>query len=116
MTALSDNDTIPELLRCFIARGGSVFRGDEDDWQVNIDTPLPRYLEGVLPRHALIVANNGCGDLLFLMSTDAPGPESGPFANRVFVYWHEGPSIEPFADDLRHLTARPKTLIESDAS
>jgi hypothetical protein len=99
MTVLSDNDTIPEPLRGFIARGGSVFRGDEDDWEVSIETPVPRYLEGVLPRHALIIANNGCGDLLFL-----EGTESKYFGDRVFVYWHEGATIEPFADHLRDLT------------
>jgi hypothetical protein len=104
VTKVSATDKIPEPLRRFIAEGGSTFRCDDGDWEVNIEFPPHAILQRELPPNSLIIANNGCGDYLFLTSQDASDSEAGSFGNRVFVFWHEGAEIEQFSDDIRMLT------------
>lgn len=109
-------ERIPEPLRRFMAEGGSTFRCDDGDWDVNIEFPPPAFLQGELPPHSLIIANNGCGDYLFLTSQDASESEPGSFGSQVFVYWHEGAEIEQFNDDLRMLTDLPDALPSNHAT
>ncbi len=107
MTEMSANEIIPEPLRCFLAEGGTTFRCDDGDWEVNIEFPPPAFLLGELPRSSVVIANNGCGDYLFLTEPEPSDSEPGSFGNQVFVYWHEGGQIEQFAEDLRTLTHPP---------
>ncbi len=115
MTVTSATERIPEPLHRFIAQGGAVFRCDDGDWEVGIEFPPPAFLQRALSPDSLIIANNGCGDYLFLKSRVAPNSEPGSFENRVFVYRHEGAEIEQFSDDLEMLT-HPPASIPSDHS
>ena len=116
MTDISAIERIPEPLRRFLEEGGSAFRCDDGDWEVNIEFPPPAFLRDELPENSLIVANNGCGDYLFLTGQDTCGSEPVSFRNQVFVYWHEGTEIEEFCDDLRMLTHRPDPVPSNHAT
>lgn len=98
---------IPEPLRRFIAEGGSTFRCDDGDWEVSIELPVPIFLQNRLPRNSVIIANNGCGDYLFLTSQNVSTSEPDSLEDRVLVYWHETGEIDQFSPDVRMLTDPP---------
>ena len=94
---------LPEALRKFLSGTKRVIQADDGDWMVSVKEP-PAYLVKWVPQGALLIANNGCGDHLFLVpGTSAPAS----FAPKVQVYWHEGPHIEVFAEDVAALIAPP---------
>ncbi len=99
---------IPETLRRFIERGGTVFRCDDGDRHVEIEHPPPAYMRKYLPPDVMLIAHNGCGDNLFLTRREADHEPAGSFGGRVYVYWHEGPEIETFSEDLSLLTDPPR--------
>ena len=71
-------------------------------WRLDIERQPPRGMAPYLPEGALIFANDGTGNFLFL-APDSPG---------VQVYWHEGPQIEEYCasfDDLLPNVSRPPT-------
>jgi hypothetical protein len=94
----------PEALRRFIERGDTLFRCDDGDWDVEIEHPPPAHMQKYLPPDAVLIAQNGCGDNLFLTRQEADGATPGSFGDRVYVYRHEGPEIETFSEDLSLLT------------
>jgi hypothetical protein len=94
---------LPPKLQSFIDNGGVTFHCDDGDWDLNV---LPREksdFKKELPKGAVMIAENGSGDCLFLK----PDPK-GTLGNRVFVYWHEEERSETFAPDVG-------ALIESSA-
>jgi hypothetical protein len=107
VSTMSPTDRIPEPLRRFLAEGGAVFRCDDGDWDVRIELETPGFLQRALPPNALIIANNGCGDYLFVMSRDEPDSKAESSRNPVFVYWHDEAAIREFKDDLCLLTNPP---------
>jgi hypothetical protein len=113
VTEASARDRIPEPLRSFLAGGSSTFRCEDVDWDVQVEDPAPAFLQDRLPPNALIIANNGCGDYLFLKSGEESSAETIRAMTPVFVYRHEGPEIEEFADDLLTLTNPPPPTASS---
>jgi hypothetical protein len=108
MSTESFNNRIPEPLRRFLAEGGATFRCDDGDWEVKIEPEMSDFLRKALPQDSLIIANNGCGDFLFVASSDSSDSEVGSSRNPVFVYWHDEAQISEFTDDLRLLTNPPE--------
>jgi hypothetical protein len=107
------SEVLPESLKEFIASGKKTFRCDDGDWKVAIEHPTPTYTKKHLPTNSLIIANNECGDILFLKSVHAQDNDISIYGTKVYVYWHEGPGIEIFAEDLSSLT-NPADPIPSD--
>lgn len=107
MTTNSTLDRIPEPLLRFLAEGGTTFRCDDGDWEVKIEQPAPDFLQRALPPSSLIIANNGCGDFLFVVCHYWHNSEPGSLRNPVFVYWHDEAEIREFKDDLSLLTNPP---------
>ncbi len=93
---------LPKRFEDWIVAGGRIIV-DEDggDWEVEIGIPSGRPAKHV-PSGSLEIAKDGFGDFLFLSPN-----ELGVLGNRVFVYWHEGPSIEVFAENIEVLIAPP---------
>jgi hypothetical protein len=106
MSESTSQDSIPGPLRRFIDRGDSVFRCEDGDWDVEIEHPPPKFLLDVLPDDAVIIANNGCGDYLFLRNEGDSTASTYP----VFVFWHEGAQIEEFSNNLTELTDPPEPV------
>ncbi len=96
---------LPKRFADWLASGGAVIEDDEGgDWEVRIEPP-PSLSTKYLPPGSLEIASNGIGDFLFLSAND-----SGILGERVFVYWHEGPSVEIFAEDISRLIAPPAPI------
>lgn len=97
------HEALPAALQQFIRRGGTVLQTDDDDWEVEVETP-PSYLAERLPPGAVVIAGNGLGDHLFLVPVpgqpDALSPE-------LHVFWHEGAIVEPLKHALAELTDPP---------
>lgn len=72
--------------------------GDGDRWEFEVEENPPAWLTRDLPVGALIFANNGFGDHLFIT------PES----DAVYAYWHDGPEIEVYCPNIQNLL--PGTL------
>ena len=94
---MTQEPQLPAVLRAYIQRGGTTYRGDDGDWEIKVEWAPPPYLTKALPTRSLVIANNGCGDHLFL-KPDEP---------RVFVFWHDGQEIEKYLDDITLLTDPP---------
>lgn len=94
-------ENLPNTLKDFIDNGHSVFYGDDGNWDVKIisvaDTPYKKDI----PSDALIIANNGCGDCLFIRKIN---PDSTSYKTEVYVYWHEEHRYEIYSDNIRKLT------------
>ena len=103
-------EALPESLREFIAAGKTLFRCEDGDWEAAIEYPVPAYLQKHLASNSVIIANNGCGDFLFLTGAEAKEHGASSYGTKVLVYWHEGPEIETFADDLASLTNPPEPI------
>jgi len=95
ITALS----LPAELASFIEQGKSTFRCDDGDWDVRVEEPVKGIPEG-----SVVIANNGCGDFLFLAKLQAD-PQT--LSRSVHVFWHDENRTEPFADDIAMLTDPP---------
>ena len=95
---------LPEPLRKFLADGKSEIHGDDGDWMVLVVQDVPKYCRKDLPEGSVIIANNGCGDHLFL--TRRAG-ETIKFSPEVHVHWHEGPQVELYARDIEMLVNPP---------
>ena len=94
-------ENLPNTLKDFIDNGHSVFCGDDGDWDVKIisvaDTPYKKDI----PSDALIIANNGCGDCLFIRKIN---PDQTSYEPEVYVYWHEEQRYEVYSDNIKNLT------------
>jgi len=99
--------TLPVALQTFVSKGGRIIETEDEDWEVEIAKPPP-YLANSLPAGSVLIAGNGCGDNIFLTpSADDPMQ----LAARVYVFWHEGPEIAVFAEDISALVASPPSAV-----
>jgi hypothetical protein len=97
------HEALPAALQQFIQRGGTFLQTDDDDWEVEVETP-PGYLAKSLPTRAVLIAGNGLGDHLFLV----PVPERPEtLSPQLHVFWHEGAKMELFEQALSDLTDPP---------
>lgn len=96
-----NKDNIPESLKDFIENGRAVFHGDDGDWAVDIELIANTPYKRDVPSDALIIANNGCGDFLFIRKTY---PALILYAPEVYVYWHEEHRYELYSDNIETLT------------
>ena len=94
-------DDLPESLKRVIENGGTVFRGDDADWDIRVESVSDTPFKNDFPSDALIIANNGCGDCLFIRKTT---PDAMSYAPEVYVYWHEERCYEKHSDDIENLT------------
>ena len=88
---------IPDALRAFMEQGHQVFQCEDGDWRINIRKPDS---SKPVPEGAIIIAENGVGDVLFLKAAD-DGKKS--YHDTVHAYWHEGPHYEVFANSINEL-------------
>lgn len=88
---------LPDALRAYIEQGHEVFEHDYGDWKINIRKPDS---SKPLPEGAIIIAENGVGDVLFLKASE--GREK-KYQDIVHAYWHEGPQFEVFANSIDQL-------------
>ena len=70
MTDAAVIEALPDSLKEFMAAGKTLFRTDDGDWEATIEYPTPAHLQKHLPQNSLIIADNGCGDSLFLAKAD----------------------------------------------
>ncbi|MEW6347653.1 MAG: hypothetical protein AB1646_01205 [Thermodesulfobacteriota bacterium] len=110
MEDITGEVVLPTSLRRFLEQGNSKFRCDDGDWDVEVEWPLPRFLRDVLPERAVVIGHNGAGDYLFITEEEPTGHDRQMPGPRVFVYWHEGPDIARFSDDLSALTNPPEPV------
>ena len=81
--------------------------GETCEWKLELEGSPP-FIADRTGGPVLVFANNGFGDYLFLEQT----PDGQRFAEPVFEFLHEGPSIERVTDDLETLLGlkdRPPT-------
>ena len=90
--------SVPKELEDFIQAGEGSFHGEDGDWDLAIIPAEKSEFSQVLPKGALMIAENGSGDCLFLK-----GGPSGKTGEKVFVFWHEEQRSEVFAPTLRRL-------------
>ena len=95
---------LPTPLQKFIKQGGVTFHCSDGDWDVDIREKQNCSFEKELPAGAVMIADNGSGDCLFLKSS------KGKLGDKVFVYWHEEERCEVYtpkiADLLRPASSR----------
>lgn len=98
-----DHHPLEDRLTPLTTRRSRALEGPNGErWRLEIEREPPDYIARNLPAGALIFANDGTGNHLFLAS-DSSG---------VHVYWHEGPQIEPYCgalEDLLPNVRRPPT-------
>jgi hypothetical protein len=92
---------LPPELDAFVKNGETTFRCDDGDWDMKIESRDASDFKDELPPRSLMIAENGCGDCLFL-KTSAAGKSDG----KVYVYWHEEERDEVFAKSLKELIAQ----------
>jgi hypothetical protein len=96
-----NNNTLPGPLKDFMKNGRAVFRGDDGDWDVKIESIADTPYKNDIPAAALIIANNGCGDCLFMRKLK---PDSTAYEPEVYVYWHEEHRHEIYSENINNLT------------
>ena len=96
---------VPEAIRKAMDQGVEYFMGEDCEWKLEIEED-PGFIEG---SGALIFANNGYGDYLFLKKKSGGG-----FEGEAFVYYHEGPLVEPLGVDLETLLGLEKNPPSKD--
>ena len=75
---------VPAELAAFIKQGHTTLHCDDGDWELQIQNREDSEFKEELPLRAIMLAENGCGDFLYL--NRFPG---GKFDPKVLVYWHE---------------------------
>jgi hypothetical protein len=89
---------LPKALADFIRDGGVTFHCDDGDWDLNIIPAEDSPFVNDLPKRSVVIAENGCGDCLFLKRT-----AKGSFGKKVLVFWHEENRSEEFAPEVAAL-------------
>lgn len=89
-------DLLPERLKHLALDEASTINTEHGEWLVQVERP-PKEIERFLPPGAVLIANNGYGDYLFLKRTSGAGAALSPVPH---VYWHEGPQIEILSHDI----------------
>jgi hypothetical protein len=91
---------LPPELETFIKNGETTFHCDDGDWDLLIKPGESSDFKNELPPRATMIAENGCGDCLFLKTSPA-----GKIDAKVYVYWHEEERDEVFAKSTKELIA-----------
>ena len=91
---------LPPELTAFIKQDETTFHCDDGDWDLKIESRDDSDFKDELPPRSTMIAENGCGDCLFLKSSAA-----GKIDSKVFVYWHEEERSEMFAKSIKELIA-----------
>jgi hypothetical protein len=99
----SENLPLPAVLEKYINSAGKTISTDEGDWEIEIGSPSSVIAKS-LPKHALVIAQNGVGDYLILRPSDS---QQSSFDEVVYVYWHEERKIEIFAQSIDVLLYPP---------
>jgi hypothetical protein len=92
---------LPADLTAFINKDETAFLCDDGDWDLKIANRDDSDFKDELPARSIVVAENGCGDCLFLKASAA-----GKIDARVFVYWHEEERDEVFAKSIKEIVAK----------
>ena len=90
---------LPKELDSFIQSGHGEFQSEDGSWFLALIPAERSAFNKELPKGALMIAENGSGDCLFLK-----GKADG--RSKVFVYWHEEQRAEVFAPTLQQLIER----------
>jgi hypothetical protein len=101
---------IPRELDTFIKNDETTFQCDDGDWQIKIESRDDSDFKDELPAGAIMIAENGSGDCLFLKAA-----AGGTLDARVFVYWHEENCDEVFAKTIKVLVAKSNKNKDTDA-
>jgi hypothetical protein len=100
---------LPPELTTFIANGETAFHGNDGDWDLRIERGESSAFKDELPPRSTMIAENGCGDCLFL-KTSADGKSDA----KVYVYWHEEERDEVFAKSVKELIAQSAKSKQAD--
>jgi hypothetical protein len=92
---------LPPELDAFIKNDETTFHCDDGDWDLRIVARESSDFKEELPPRSTVIAENGCGDCLFLKTSVA-----GKIDGKVYVYWHEEERDEVFAKSLKELIAQ----------
>jgi hypothetical protein len=92
---------LPPELDAFVKNDETTFHCDDGDWELRIVARESSDFKDELPPRSTVIAENGCGDCLFLKSSAA-----GKVDGKVYVYWHEEERDEVFAKSLKELIAQ----------
>ena len=93
---------LPRELDSFLQEGKKKFRCNDGDWEVRIRPAEKVSLGEAMPVGSVLIADNGCGDHLFLKPTSG-----GEFETVVYAFWHEDQRSEVFAAHIKTLTEPP---------
>lgn len=91
---------IPPVLTAFIKQDETTFHADDGEWDLKLESRDDSDFKDELPPRSTVIAENGCGDCLFLKTSAA-----GKIDSKVFVYWHEEERSEMFAGSIKELIA-----------
>ena len=100
---------LPAELDSFIENGGTTLYCEDGDWDLKILAAADSPFVKELPKAAVMIAENGSGDCLFLKNAQ------GKLNTRVFVYWHEEDRSEVFAPALKGLLESASTRNATEA-
>ncbi len=92
---------LPSELNAFIKSEETTFYCDDGDWDLHIESREWSDFKDELPPRSTMIAENGCGDCLFLKTSAA-----GKTDTKVYVYWHEEERDEVFAKSLKELISQ----------
>jgi hypothetical protein len=92
---------LPPELNAFIKKDETTFYCDDGNWDLHIQSRETSDFKDELPPRSTMIAENGCGDCLFLKTSPA-----GKIDAKVYVYWHEEERDEVFAKSLKELIAQ----------
>jgi hypothetical protein len=92
---------LPPELNAFIKNDETTFHCDDGVWDLRIESGESSDFKDAVPARSTVIAENGCGDCLFLKASSA-----GKTEVKVYVYWHEEERDEVFAKSLKELIAQ----------
>jgi hypothetical protein len=95
---------LPTELETFMKNDETTFHCDDGDWDLKIESGESSDFKSELPPRSTVIAENGCGDCLFLKTSAAGKPDA-----KVYVYWHEEDRDEVFAKSLKELISQSAT-------
>jgi hypothetical protein len=97
-------DLLPETVRKLALGSRKTIETEHGEWLVEVERP-PKEIARFLPAEAIVIANNGYGDFLFLEPLSDTSRQLSPVTH---VYWHEGPQVEILSPDIGLLAYRPQ--------
>ena len=95
-------ENLPISLKSYIDAENTTLLHQGNEWDIELSSSATNPWSKFLPADALIIANNGCGDYLYLQKDT----ESSTYSPVVYVYWHEVNMSEEFADHIDQLVIK----------